>query len=321
MSAVPDQNEMYYLSLVTIGGQQLHLNFDTGSADLWVYAPSMASSGLTTFDPSKSSTWSNYQGASWSISYGDGSTAGGSVGYDTVNVGGAIAQKQCVELADHASRTFLETPDSDGLLGLGFGNGNQVYPQKQKTFFETIMGNLDQPVFTADLEENASGTYEFGSIDSSKYTGDIHYTPVDSSRGYWEFDSNSYSVGGAQKQCTRCNNGIADTGTSLVLVDQDVADTYYRQVQGATYSSLDGGYVYPCGSSLPDFGVAIGDYTATIKGADVTYAEVKGGCFGGVQGTGSLDAGVQIYGDVLLKQFFAVFDGGNRRFGIAQKSE
>lgn len=34
VTAKPEQNEMEYLSSVTVGGQKLNLNFDTGSADL-----------------------------------------------------------------------------------------------------------------------------------------------------------------------------------------------------------------------------------------------------------------------------------------------
>ena len=324
VSASPEQNDSEYLSPVTIGGQKLNLDFDTGSADLWVYStrmPSSESAGHSTFDPSKSGTWSEYHG-SWTISYGDGSTAQGSVGFDTVNVGGAVVQKQCVELAEQVSGSFGQDPNNDGLLGLGFSVINQVQPQPQKTFFENIMGDLDSPVFTANLEEDASGTYEFGSIDSTKYTGDIHYTPVQTESGYWQFDSKTYSIGGNTQSCTTCSPAIADTGTSLILVDQDVADAYWKQVNGAQYSSADGGYVYSCSTTLPDFGVAIGSgYTATVKGADLQYAQQGGLCFGGIQGTGqSVGQNVpQIFGDVLLKQYFAVFDGGQKRFGIAEK--
>lgn len=55
---------------------------------------------------------------------------------------------------------------------------------------------------------------------------------------------------------------------------------------------------------------------ATVKGADMKYAEEVGQCMAGVQqGPGK----IQIMGDIVLKQFFAVFDGGEERFGIALK--
>lgn len=82
-------------------------------------------------------------------------------------------------------------------------------------------------------------------------------------------------------------------------------------------------YIYPCDTALPDLSLQIGDYNMTIKGEDITYLQFDGNegpagqCLGGLQGTSS---GPQILGDVFLKQVFAVFDGGNQRFGVAEKN-
>ena len=322
VSATPYGGDSLYISPVSIGGQTLNLDFDTGSADLWVFStttPSDESSGHTLFDPSKSSTWQDDSGASWNVSYGDGSTASGTVGFDTVNIGGATVKKQAVELATSVSGSFTSDTESDGLLGLGFSNINTIRPGPQKTFFDNVMDQLEQPVFTADLNKN-SGEYEFGVIDHSKYTGTLHYTDIDSSRGYWQFTSDTYTIGGSQSQCQTCHPGIVDTGTSLILVDDDVVKAYYNQVNSASYDSAHKGYVFSCGTDLPDFGVAIGSgYTATVKGADLSYGEVRSGtCFGGIQTNQGND--VQIFGDVFLKDNFVVFDGSKPSLGIAPKA-
>ena len=283
--------------------------------------PSSEKGSHSTFDPSKSSTWKEYQGGDWTIQYGDGSGASGTVGFDTVNVGGATATGQAVELATSLSSAFVADENNDGLLGLAFSSINTIQPQAQKTFFDNIMDQLDEPLFTADLEDDAAGTYEFGSIDQSKYSGDIAYTPVDSSRGFWEFPSTAYSIGGQTVQNSGASSAIADTGTSLLLVDDDVAQAYYAQVEGSSVSSTAGGYVYPCDAEVPDFGVQIGSsgFMATIGGKDLSFAEVgQNLCFGGIQGNGG--QGLQIFGDVLLKQYFAVFNGGNKTFGLAKKN-
>jgi Eukaryotic aspartyl protease len=39
------------------------------------------------------------------------------------------------------------------------------------------------------------GTYDFGTIDSSKYTGSITYTNVNTANGFWEFTGSGYAVG------------------------------------------------------------------------------------------------------------------------------
>lgn len=324
VSATPEENESEYLSPVKIGGQTLNLDFDTGSADLWVFSSDLPSSEKgehAAFDPSKSSTWQEYPEGSWKIQYGDGSGASGTVGFDTVNVGGATATRQAVELATQLSSSFVADENNDGLLGLAFSTINTVQPQAQKTFFESIIDDLDQPLFTADLEDDAAGTYEFGAIDSSKYSGDIHYTKVDSSNGFWEFPSTSYSIGGQTVQSSSASSAIADTGTSLLLVDDAVAEALYKQIEGSELSTTAGGYVYPCDADVPDFGVQIGDsgFMATIPGKDISFAEVGAGtCFGGVQGNGG--QGMQIFGDVLLKQYFAVFNGKTKEFGLAKKN-
>ncbi|KAK4574766.1 hypothetical protein LTR86_001607 [Recurvomyces mirabilis] len=322
VTATPETNESEYLELVTIGGQTLSLDFDTGSSDLWVFSNKLSSSqssGHTSYDPSRSSTWSSYQGASWSIQYGDGSSASGSVGYDKVSIGGATFDKQCVELAEEVSGSFITDTNSDGLLGLSFGTINTVKPQKQKTFFENVMPSLAQPLFTADLKDNASGTYTFGEIDPSQYSGDIEWTSIDNSNGFWEFGSKSYSVNGKTYQCTTCNSVIADTGTSLIMVDDDIVKNYYGQIPSAKLSQQQGGYIYDCSAQLPPIGFQIGQGMATLTGEQITYAPLGDGtCFGGVQSNNGGD--LQIFGDMLLKNFFAIFDGGNKTFGIAAKA-
>lgn len=99
-----------------------------------------------------------------------------------------------------------------------------------------------------------------------------------------------------------------------------LAEAYYNQISSAQYDPEQGGYVYDCSATLPSFGVAIGSgYTATISGSDMTFAQVDSEtCFGGVQGNSG--EGLQIMGDMLLKHFFVVFDGGNESFGIAEKA-
>ncbi|KXL46468.1 hypothetical protein M433DRAFT_49808, partial [Acidomyces richmondensis BFW] len=324
VSAVPETNDSEYLETVAIGTspQTLNLDFDTGSSDLWVFSTDLASSesaGHTLFDPSKSSTFQDYQGGTFSIEYGDGSSASGTVGFDKVNIGGATATRQAVEIATQVSGSFIQDTKSDGLVGLAFSSINTVQPQQQNTFFENVRDQLKSFVFTANLEDGSGGSYTFGEIDPAQYTGQIHYTDVDNSNGFWQFTSDSYSIGGTTSQCTTCSPAIADTGTSLLLVDQDVAQAYYAKVASAQVSQTEGGYVYDCSETLPDFAVAVGDFMASINGSKLTYAEVGGGqCFGGVQSNSGEN--IQIFGDMFLKNYLAVFDGENTRFGVANKA-
>jgi len=158
--------------------------------------PASSIGGHTAFDPTKSTSFKTLQGASWKISYGDGSGASGTVGLDTVVIGGATATSQAVELATAVSSSFVSDTNNDGLVGLAFSNLNTVTPTKQNTFFQTIQSSLALPVFSVDLSANSTGTYTFGAIDSSKYTGSLTSIPLSSNSGFWQVSSNSFSVSG-----------------------------------------------------------------------------------------------------------------------------
>lgn len=215
------------------------------------------------------------KGASFQISYGDGSGAAGNVGTDTVNVGGATVTAQAVELATAVSKSFVQDTNNNGLLGLAFSKLNTVQPQQQKTFFDNVMPSLAEPVFTADLRANATGAYEFGRVDTSKFTGQMTWVPINDTQGFWQFASESFSVnGGATQQGTAGAQAIADTGTTLVLADPVAVQAYYSQVQGAVNDAQAGGFVFPCNTQMPDLALDIGGTPATIKGADINFAQV-----------------------------------------------
>lgn len=78
----------------------------------------------TAYDPTKSSTFQKIQGATWRISYGDGSSASGNVGTDVVDIGGATVTKQAVEMATALSSSFTADTNNDGLVGLAFSRLN-----------------------------------------------------------------------------------------------------------------------------------------------------------------------------------------------------
>ena len=214
------------------------------------------------YDPLKSTTYHAVTGATFAVNYGDGSQTYGRVGTDTVEVGGISVQNQAIELPYAVSAMFAKDTNSNGVLGLAFQSDNTIKPTPYPTFFESAIPSLQAPVFTANLRAGSAGSYQFGFIDNTAYSGSLHYTPVVNSAnasGLWAFNTNS----GA-------NVAIADTGTSLLLLDDDIVGEYWAPVPGHTSDAQ--GITFPCGTQLPDFHIQLGEYAATIPGELINYA-------------------------------------------------
>lgn len=271
--------------------------------------------GHTVFDPSKSSTFQTEPSSSWQIRYGDGSSASGVVGTDTIDVGGVKVQNQAVELANHLSAQFLQTT-GDGLLGLAFPKINTVKPSPAHTPVENMIeqGDISAKLFTVRLtsyrDANEEPFYTFGFIDEPtvKATGqEIHYAPVDKHIGMWMFSSSTASVNG-QTISRPQNNAIADTGTTLALVDDQTVEAIYKAIPGAVYDPSQQGYVFPADTpvdKLPTVGFAVGDKPFMVPKEDLAFAPAKPGyVFGGIQSRGKLQ--FDILGDTFLKAIYAV---------------
>ena len=232
---------------------------------------------------------------------------------DTVKFGSLTLTNQAVEVANTATYAFTNpSRPADGLMGLAFDNLNTVKPNQFPTFISNAMKQgLPQALFTARLKKGAAGTYNFGAINTAEYSGSITYTNVDSSKGFWTFTPTSYMIGStAAKLASGVTlKGIADTGTTLLLLDSSIVSSYYSKVSGATMNSNYGGYVFPCKASLPSLTFIINGYKATVPGNYMSYAPVDSAgqtCYGGLQSNQGI--GFNIYGDIFLKSQFVVFD-------------
>ncbi|CAK5281079.1 unnamed protein product [Mycena citricolor] len=316
---------LIYRRQIGTPGVTLHLDFDTGSSDLWVWSSELtrvSKSGHSIYNPSKSKTAAHQSGASWNISYGDGSSASGNVYLDTVTVGGVAIPKQAVELAERMSAQFAQGEGSDGLLGLAWPAINTVSPRPVKTPVENMIdqGLISKPLFTVKLDRgDNAGFYSFGAIDETVTPHPITYTPVDNSQGFWMVDSESYSVNGQTFQQSG-NTAILDTGTTLALVSDAVVSQVYGQIDGAQFDQDQGGWMYPASSTVPDLMFAIGDKMYKLNAADFPYGQASGGyLFGGVQsrGTNPFD----ILGDIFLKSVYVVFNQGESTVGLAQRDD
>lgn len=325
--AVDVQNDLEYVVPVTIGtpGVTLNLDFDTGSSDLWVWSSELTtkSNGHNIYNPKKSSSAKVLAGATWNITYGDGSSASGNVYTDTIKIGSVAIPAQAVELAEKLSAQFAQGEGSDGLLGLAWPSLNTVQPQPQKTPVENMISKelIPKGLFTVALDKGDSqGFYSFGIIDATKAgvdESDIQYTPIDNSQGFWMFDSSSATING-QTIDRSGNAAIADTGTTLCLVDDDTVEQIYAAIPGARLDENQGGYVYPSDATVPVVQFAVGNQLFQINPEDFAFGDAGNGeTFGGIQPRGSNP--FDIFGDVFLKSVYVVFDQANVQIGMAQR--
>ncbi|KAI0690857.1 acid protease [Cytidiella melzeri] len=315
-----------YVVPVKIGtpGVIAKLDFDTGSSDLWIWSSELshASKYFNTHDiynPRKSKTAERAPGT-WNISYGDGSSASGDVYVDVVSVAGVTIPYQAVECARELSSSFLQDGGNDGLLGLAWPMLNTVEPHKVKTPMQNMIDQkvISEPLFTVKLGKGQeSGFYSFGHIDYSVTSHHLHYTDVDNSQGFWQVESQSYTVNGHLTERRR-NTAILDTGTSLLLVDDDVLKEIYDEIDGAVYDDQEGGWKYPSNARIPEVSFAVGDYLFIIHEEDFGYGPADHGyTLGGIQSRG--DQKFDIFGDVFLKSVYVVFNQGEKKVGVAQR--
>jgi hypothetical protein len=166
--------------------------------------------------------------------------------------------------------------------------------------------------------------YTFGYIDKTATAGQKpSYASVDSSQGFWQFDSCSAQIG--DRTVTRSGNtAIADTGTTLALVGDDLCKAVYAAIPGATLSAQQQGWVFPTSTDLsriPRVQVAVGDALFTINPEELPFSDLGDGTYyGGIQSRGDLE--FDILGDVFLRSVYAIFrfDGGQPRFGCTQRT-
>lgn len=235
--------------------------------------PASEQSGHNLYNPATSGTLVSDE--TWGISYGDGSSASGNVYMDKVVVGGTTVTSQAVEAGETISAEFQSDAASDGLLGLAFDSINTASPNQVATFFQNAIPTLAAPIFTANLKKGKPGNYNFGYIDSSEHTGSITYVAVNTANGFWEFTGNGYAVGSG-KFVSSSIDAIADTGTTLLYLPAAVVKAYYAKVSGATDSTSQGGYIFPCSANLPSITLGIGSYRAVVPGTYINYAPATG---------------------------------------------
>lgn len=177
--------------------------------------------------------------------------------------------------------------------------------------------------FYSTRDDSKKSFYTFGYIDTDLVGKEtIQYADIDNSEGFWMFDSVTTEIDG--KKITQTGNkAIADTGTTLALMSDEVVDALYKKIPGSKYDEEQQGYLFPTSvtaDQLPTLSVAVGENQFTIQPEDLAFTVASEGYwYGGVQSRGSND--FDILGDVFLKSVYAIWDQGHTRLGLVPKIE
>ncbi|KAI0769926.1 acid protease [Fomes fomentarius] len=313
------EDDLEWTGKVSIGSpaQSFTIDFDTGSSDLWVPASSCTTCGShAKYNPSKSSGSSKKSG-SFSISYGDGSTASGTPYTDKVTVGGVSVTGQYLAAVSKESSEFQSDP-ADGLLGLGLP---QISNLGHDPFFYTAVAQDTAPegVFSFKLDQSGSELF-IGGTNEDLYTGDIEYHTLSSDNGFWQIGGASVTVDGSTAASSF--ETIIDSGSTIITAPTSAAKTFWAKVSGSkVYDSEQGLYEYPC-DSPPDVAFSWGGKSWSISADDINLGTVSSGssqCVGSIAG-GDLGLGSKVWllGDTLMKNTYTVFSVDDNAVGFAE---
>jgi len=309
-----DGTDFSYFAQIGLGStnKPVYLLLDTGAGTTWVMGPSCSSSPCkthNTFGSSDSKTFKDL-GTPFSINYGSGNVSGTN-SQDTLSIAG-MTFTSTIGIASTASDQFNSFP-IDGILGLSLAKSNG------QSFWETLVAakTLKANVFGISINRNSdgpnTGVINFGSPDSSRFSGSINYSPsLPNSSDDWALQITDIGVGSTQTGIK--NLAYIDTGTSFIFAPPGDAKTLHAAIKGA--QSSDGStYTVPCTTTTP-LTFSFGSNTYSVSSKDWVSPEVNGVCTSNVYGMAVVDENSWLVGDTFLKNVYAVFDYDQKRIGM-----
>ncbi|KZV74838.1 aspartic peptidase A1 [Peniophora sp. CONT] len=323
-----ENQAVVYTAAIDIGVPATTYNVivDTGSSNTWVGA-------VDEYIPTDSATWT---GQLLYVEYGSGSVVG--VEYtDTLSLGNGLTIKnQSIGSSDYAQGIA----PYDGILGIGpldltagsmTLDSSETIPTvpdnlaAQGSISSEVIGIAFEP---ASSQSTSSGQLTFGGVDSSKFTGDITYTPLTKtqpSAAYWGIDQ---TVAYGDKTILPLTAGIVDTGTTLLMIASD-AFSNYTAATGAVLDSTTGLLtVTPTQfNNLESMFFTISGTTFELTPNAQLWPRSLNSAIGGKDdelylilgdiGHNSSQGMDFINGMAFLERFYSVFDTTNSRVGFA----
>ncbi|KAK9723360.1 aspartic proteinase precursor [Basidiobolus ranarum] len=310
-----NDRDMAYYGEIFIGTppQSFKVIFDTGSSDLWIPSNQCVSPACISHDRFNDTASSTFRtnNEQFSIKYGTGDLTG-VISQDTVTVGNITINEQIFGVALREA-DFFKNVKADGILGLGFST---ISSMKALPPFYTMIAQkkVKQSIFGVSLGTYPTGgEITFGGTDSSRYSGDLQWSPV-VRKGYWEVALQSINLGTTQIPL-RSKSVALDTGTSLIAMPADEARQINQLLGGISASNSQGIYIVSCKANLPNITFQIGgqSYVLTPKQYLLRDGNQCISAFTAIQ----VNQPIWIVGDVFLRQYYSAYDVESSRVGLA----
>ncbi|GJJ70399.1 hypothetical protein EMPS_02748 [Entomortierella parvispora] len=323
-SIVSNAQNLGYVGLIELGNppQSFQVVFDTGS-DMIVITSNECQGSTCDQMAHYTCTSCTKTAYSYNITYGDGTWGAGPIVEDQVSIAGLVVQNQ--QILDVTKSNLDLSSYGQGVAGLvglmpTTPVANAITPLT--TIYQAKL--LDQNIFsvylTSSLTANQGGSFLFGGIDTTKFSGTLNQVPVSTSasatKGMWYLNADAAYVGGVAVAGYSTAPWLFDTGTSFIAVPTTFAQTFHASVPGAVYSAADQVYTVPC-SGTTTFGVSFNGVTYNVPYSDYVASAGEGQCVSMVMPLGDYE--MYILGDPFLRQIYAVYDftPGSVQIGLA----
>lgn len=329
--------DIAYSTAITLGGEEFVVQLDTGSSDLWVYAPD------------RQPQLTNHSNVFVDLTYGSGSDAG-FVDFADVEIGPYFIHGQAfLNVANSTGDETFFAGGMNGILGVSFEGLSQVATQVAlaggNTLGKSVLSNIFQQNVTGpnfisfllgrrdDLDNTGNGLFTICEYadgyekvsETPKLPVILPQTPDESPR--WQvlidglkvngrsFAFDSYTKAGKSTPKDKAL-ALLDTGTSLAYTTKPLLDFLYADIPSAVYQEGDSNYRLPCMASA-NVTFIFGGQEINLHPLDYTYSITSDSdsaqCYstfavGSQRLLGDLDI---LLGDAFLKNVYSVFNLGD----------